>query len=527
MRSLRAMILTGGAAAALLLGQLPAMAADITFGSSTEPSAIDPHFSRTGNNQQVAAQIFGRLIDQDANLQVLPGLATSWQAVDPLTWQIKLRPGVVFSDGTPLTPDDVLYSLERVKNIPNSPAPMSGMVGGVASATALDAETIEIKTKTPLPQLMELAGMVYIVKKAAVEGKSLADFNSGAAAIGTGPYKFVEWVPGDRLVLTRNDKYWGRKPDFEKATFKLIGNDAARVAALRSGAVDLIDAVPPNDVPTLTKLDAIKVFSIASSRLIYIAVDSDREQSPFVTDLAGKPLVPNPLKKVEVRRAISKMINRQAIIDRLLLGSGEAAGQQVPEGMGGFVADLKPDQLDLAGAKKLLTDAGYPDGFGLTIHGSNDRFPADGELAQALGQMLARGGLKVNGVATLPYNVFSPAATKLEYSFFVFSIGNSTSTSGPSLQNTLATFDKAAGTGSFNRGRFSNPVFDQKLQQAMSEFDESKRNALLEEATRIAFGDVGMIPLYWQKVHWAGKAGIGYVPSRGEDLRADLASIAK
>lgn len=525
MSRLSRLLLAG--AAAICLGGGSASAADITFGSSTEPSAIDPHFARTGNNQQVAVQIFGRLADQDVNLQVKPGLATSWKAVDPLTWEIKLRPGVVFSDGSPLTPEDVLFSLERVKSIPNSPAPFTGMVGGVASTRVVDPQTIEIKTKTPLPQLMELAGLVYIVSKKAAEGKSLADFNNGSAAIGSGPYKVKEWVPGDRLVLTRNDLYWGPKPDYETATFKLISNDAARVAALRSGAVDLIDAVPPNDVPTLEKQAGLKVFSIASSRLIYIAMDSDRDVSPFLTDLDGKPLTKNPLKDARVRKALSKMINRPLIIDRILQGSAEPSGQQVPDGMGGYVPELKPDALDVAGAKALLAEAGYPNGFGLTFHSSNDRIPGDGEVAQALGQMFARGGLKVNAVTTVPYNVYAPAATKLEYSIFLFSIGNSTSTSGPSLQNVLMTFNKEAGTGAFNRGRYSNLEFDAKLKASLSEFDEAKRNQLLDEATRIAFGDYGMIPLYWQKVHWAGKASIDYTPSRGEDTIAPYARIAK
>src|SRR5690606_15557672 len=222
-----------------------------------------PHFSRTGNNQQIAVQIFDRLISQDENLQVHPGLAESWTVVDPTTWHIKLREGVVFIDGTPLTAEDVVFSMERAGHVPNSPAPFTGMTGGIAGMTILDPHTIEFKTKTPLPNFMELAGMVYIVKKSAAEGVGIEKFNDGTAAIGTGPYKFVEWVPGDRLKFQANDRYWGDKPDYEDVTYRFIANDAARVAALRSGAVDLIDAVPPGDVATIEAIEDLEVFSIA------------------------------------------------------------------------------------------------------------------------------------------------------------------------------------------------------------------------------------------------------------------------
>jgi peptide/nickel transport system substrate-binding protein len=369
--------------------------------------------------------------------------------------------------------------------------------------------------------------MVYIVKKSAADGVGIEKFNDGTAAIGTGPYKFVEWVPGDHLELEANDKYWGTAPDYRDVTYRFIANDAARVAALRSGAVDLIDAVPPGDVESLKGTEELKVFSVASSRLIYLALDSDRDTSPFITDNSGAPLTPNPLEDARVRNAMSKMIDRNLIIDRVLRGSAEASGQQVPEGMGGHVADLAPPAYDPAAAKALLAEAGLPDGFGLTLHSSNDRVPGDADVAQAIGQMFARGGLEVNAVTTLPYNVYAPAATKLEYSVFLFSIGNSTSTSGPSLQNLLMTYDKEAGQGSFNRGRYSNPEFDETLRAALSEFDEAKREELLEKATRLAFGESAIIPLYWQKVHWAGKASVDFTPSRGEDTVATNARMAK
>ncbi|WP_342239120.1 ABC transporter substrate-binding protein, partial [Inquilinus sp. OTU3971] len=508
-------------------GFASAQAADLTIGTATEPSAIDPQFSRTGNNQSIAQHMFDRLVQTDENLQVQPALALSWTSVDPTTWEVKLRPGVKFSDGSDLTAEDVIFSLDRAKSVPNSPAPFTGAVGSIAEMTAVDPLTIRFKTKAPTPQFIEQVGLVYIVSKKASEGKATSDFNSGAAAIGTGPYVFKQWVPGDRLVLAPNPHYWGDKPAFENVTIKFISNDAARMAALLSGSVDLIDGVPPNDVATVESSGKAKVYSTTSGRLIYLALDSARDQSPFVTGKDGQPLAANPLKDKRVRLAVSKLINRDLIIQRLLNGSGTAAGQIVPEGLGGYAADVTPEAYDAAGAKALLADSGYGDGFGLTVHSSNDRFAGDADIAQAIGQMLARGGLKINGVVTQPYNVYAGAASKQEYSAFIFSFGNSNSNSANALTNVLATYDKEAGKGAFNRARYSNPEFDAVLKQALAEFDEARRNQLLEQAARVGFGDVGIVPLYFPTVHWAARNGITYRANKNEWTLATYAEAAK
>ena len=513
--------------ALLVALQGPALAADLVIGTATEPSAMDPLFSRTGPNQNIAQQIFDRLVEPDAKLGMHPGLAESWTVVNPTTWRIKLRADAKFHDGKPVTADDVVFSLERARNVPNSPAPFSNNVSGVTGLTAVDATTLEVKTEAPTPDLMERVGFVYILQRAAAQGKSLQDYNKGDGTVGSGPYKFKEWVPGDRVVLTRNDAYWGRKPDFETVTIKFISNDAARVAALRSGSVDLIDGVPPADLPTLEKTAGIKVHTTASARLIYLALDGTRDESPFVTDKEGKPLVPNPLKDVRVRTAIAKMINTPAIVERVLNGAGVPGAQLVPEGVQGNDPSIKPIAFDLNGAKALLAEAGHKDGFGITIHSSNDRFAGDKDIAQAIGQMLTRGGLKVNGVVTQPYNVYAGNATKQSFSAFIFSLGNTTPTSGPGLRNLFMTNDPKAGTGGFNRTRYANPAFDKALTDALSKFDEKERLAGIQAATRLVFADMPIVPLYWQTVSWASKASIAYEANMSEDTAANLARLAK
>lgn len=487
---------------------LPALAADLTIGRAAEPSSIDPQFSRTGNNQGTAQLMFGRLIEQDANLQISPGLATEWKSVDETIWEIKLREGVKFHDGSTLTADDVIYSLERTDEVPNSPAPFSDMVSSIDTMDKIDDLTVRIRTKEPAPALIEDIGRVFIISKAASEGKSSEDFNAGTATVGTGPYKFVSFKPGESLTIEAFDGYWGDKPDFNEVEVRFISNDAARVAALLSGSVDLIDAVPPADVARLEAQDGINVVSAASGRVIYLGLSQRFDQAPGVFGLDSKPLAENPFRDPRVRKAISLMIDRQLVVDRILGGAGVPAGQLVPAVLGGHADDLKPDEVDVAKAKELLAEAGYPDGFALKLYSSNNRFPGDGDLVQALGQMLTRGGLKVEGVEALPYNVYSKAASAGDYGAFVFSLGSSTPTSAPNLSSLIQTYDKEAGTGAFNRVRFSSKAFDEALAVALQEFDPQKRNELLAEATRIAFAETPIVPLYWQKVFWGAREGI-------------------
>ncbi|WP_226781137.1 ABC transporter substrate-binding protein [Oceaniglobus trochenteri] len=508
---------------------LPALAADLTIGRSNEPSSIDPQFSRTGNNQMTGDMIFGRLAEFDQNLQMKPNLAESWTNIDPLTWEIKLREGVTFHDGSPLTVEDVIYSIERTDEVPNSPAPFTDMVSNVASLEKVDDTTLRITTNTPAPSFMESIGRVFIISKAATEGKSSDDFADAAtgAAIGTGPYRYVAWTPGETMELEAYDGFWGEMPEFKDVQIRFISNDAARVAALLSGSVDLIDGVPPADVPRLEADDNYTVISTPSGRVIYLGLSMRGDTAPGVTDTAGNLLSENPFRDPRVRKAISLMIDRQLIVDRILGGSGIPAGQIAAPGLGGHAEDVTPDAPDVEQAKALLAEAGYPEGFGITVSSSNDRFPGDGDLAQAIGQMLARGGLTVTGVEALPYNVYSKAATAGDYGAFVFSLGASTPTSATLLQSLLHSYDKEAGKGAFNRVRYSNPEFDAALAEAMEEFDPEKQRAMLEDVTRMVFADTPVVPLYWQKAHWAAKTGLTIDGGLSEDTLPQAVSSAK
>jgi peptide/nickel transport system substrate-binding protein len=278
----------------------------------------------------------------------------------------------------------------------------------------------------------------------------------------------------------------------------------------------VIDNVPPVTLARLRRERDVTLFSGPSARLIYLALDSSRDASPFVKAADGSTIKHNPLRDVRVREAISKMIDREAITRHLLNGAGLPAAQIVPPGMGGYDPQLQPDRYDPAGARHLLAAAGYPEGFRLTLHSSNDRFTSDGDLGQALGQMLARGGIAVTDVVTQPYNVYAGAAAHRSYSAFVFSFGNTTSDSAIALTNVLESYSRELGTGAFNRTRYSNPALDRLLREASTTFDPARRNQLLQQAARAGFGDYGIVPLYFPVDYWATRRGVIFHPNKSE-----------
>jgi peptide/nickel transport system substrate-binding protein len=501
---------------ALAILATPVWAGDLRIGRATEHGSLDPLYSDLGSDVATADNMFESMVRFDSMLRIQPSLAIEWKLLDPLTWEIKLRPDVRFHDGSVLTAADVAYSLNRARDIPNSPGPLASFVRPVQTAEVVDALTLRIHTVAPTPLLMDMIGRIFILPAKLGPNVTNEDFNSGRALIGTGPYRFKSSAPGDNVVWTADPDYWGGKPEFDTVTVKFLANPAARSAALLSGAVDVIEQIPPSDIGIFRGRSDLTLYDAVSTRVVYVGMDQGRDNSPFITDKDGNPMNRNPLKDRRVRLALSKLINRQAIVERVLSGAGEASGQIVPDGMGGYDQTLQPVAFDPAGAKQLLIEAGYPDGFGLTLHGSNNRFPNDSQLTQALGQMFSRGGLRVNGVEVVPYNVYAPAATQRKYSLFIFSYGSVGSSSLNGLSGVLATYDAAQGTGSLNRARYSNPAFDAMLRQASAEFDETKRNDLLARATRIAMDDAAILPLYWQKLYWAGRTGFVVDADRGE-----------
>ena len=502
-----------------------ASAADLTIGIGADVTSIDPHYHNVTPNNNVAAHIFDYLVLRDERQKPIPGLAVSWHTVDPLTWEFKLRKGVKFHDGSEFTAADVVASIERVPTVPNSPSPFTAYTKQIREMIVVDPYTIRFRTAAPYPLMPTDMTQVAIISAKAAKA-STEDFNSGKAAIGTGPYKLVRYAKGDRIELERYDGYWGGKTPWQRVTLRLLPNDASRVAALLAGDVRAIEYVPTSDVAKIRGDKRFNVYKIVADRLIYLHLDSDRDVSPYVTDKDGRALANNPLKDARVRKAISKAINRAVIVDKVMEGEAVPAGQLLADGMFGTTKNLKVEPYDPAGAKKLLAAAGYPDGFGLTIHSPNNRYVNDAKIAQAVAQMLTRIGIATR-VETMPSATYFPQATERKFSFMLVGWSSGTGEASSPLKALLATYDRDKGFGTANRGRYSNPKVDALLEQALATVDDAKREALLQRATEIAVNDTGIIPLHFQVNLWATRDGITYLPRTDENTLAHKFRPAK
>jgi peptide/nickel transport system substrate-binding protein len=518
-------IFTALVAGAALMAASGAVAQEIRIGIAQEPSSIDPHFHNLGPNNGFLSHIYERMVEQDSKQRLRPGLAVSWKPISETVWEFKLRKGVKWHDGSPFTADDVVFTAERAVNVPNSPSSFGTYLKG-KTFTKIDDYTVHVSTPKPYPLMATEMSTIMIISKKNAQGAQTKDFNLGPAAIGTGPYKFVKWQKGDFIEFARNDDYWGGRPNWSKVILKPISSAPTRVAALLAGDVDMIDGVPTADIETLKGNPKVKLSQGISNRVIYLHLDQKRDNSPFVTDKNGNPMDKNPLKDVRVRKAISKLINRPAIVEKVMEGIAIPAGQLVSETFFGNTPNLKPEAFDPAAAKKLLGEAGWGDGFGLTIHGPNNRYINDAKIAEAIAQMLTRGGI-VTKVVTMPKNVYFKRASRggpensPEFSFILVGWGSGTGEASSPLKSLLMTYDKSKGHGASNRGRHSNPKMDALVVQALATVDDAKRKTLLQKATEVGIGeDQGIIPLHYQVNTWATRPGLRY------DARTDERTLA-
>lgn len=510
-----------------------ALADTATIGLRSEPSSMDPYFHNLGPNNAMLAQIFGKLVDWGPKMdRMIPRLATSWKAINDTTWEFKLRQGVKFHDGSDFTADDFVFSFNRADGYTGGNSSFRTYTKG-KTVTKIDDYTVHISTPGPYPLMPnEMTSILIMSSEAKGSGGSenygikAKDFNKGLATIGTGPYKFVEWKKGDRLVVEKYDGYKGPMGQpWDKMVFKFIKSEPARTAALLAGDVDMIDNVPLTDIAKLKENADLALSQGVSNRVIYIHMDQFRDKSPFVTDKNGNPMDKNPLKDARVRKALSMMIDRDEMVAKVMEGVALKAGQLLPEGFFGRSPKLKPEPYDPEGAKKLLAEAGWGDGFGLTIHGPNDRYINDAKICEAIAQMLTRNGIPTK-VETMPKNVYFKRASKggpdksPEFSFFLVGWGSGTGEPSSPIKSLLTTHDKSKGHGASNRGRHSNPKMDALLVKALATVDDDARAKLLAEATEIGIGeDQGIIPLHYQVNTWATRKGLKYNARADESTR--------
>ncbi|EJL82882.1 ABC-type dipeptide transport system, periplasmic component [Herbaspirillum sp. CF444] len=517
--SLLAVALLGAAAA----NPVGAQTLNIAFADPL--SSLDPQLNNHAGDRSVDLHFWDLLVENNYN-KLQPGLAVSWKNIDPKTWEFKLRPNVKWQDGKPFTADDVIFSYQRARAVPGSVATFAGYLRTVESVTAKDPLTLIIKTNIPNPDLPLNLASVHIVSKHVGEKSQTENYNSGAAMVGSGPYKYVSYTPGDRVIMERNNDYWGPKQLWEKVNYRYINNAAARTAALLSGDVDVIDKVSVSDLAKLKQSPNVKVFPYNGLRVLLLQPTFHEGPSPYIIDNNGKQLDKNPLLDARVRKALSLAINRKALVDRILQGAATEANQWMPADTFGYNPDIKNIPNDVNQAKKLLADAGFPQGFKLTIHVPNDRYPQAPETMQAVAQFWTRIGVKTQ-VEVLPWASYSARANKNEFAVSVLAWGNGTGEASYALVNVLATVDAKKGLGASNWNHYSNPAIDKALADSTAEFDAAKREAILRNAAKIVSDDAGIIPLYHYQNIWAAKKGLKVTPASSDRTTAMMVTQDK
>ncbi|HEY4251128.1 MAG TPA: ABC transporter substrate-binding protein [Roseomonas sp.] len=502
--------------AAAWIAAPPAMAQTLTIGQSAQPSSVDPHFFNGTANKALSAHIFDRLVEQTPDTRLVPGLAVSWAAVNETVWEFHLRPDVRFSDGQPLTAEDVAFTVQRAPNVPNSPGGFGGVVRAIRRVEIVDPLTIRFHTDQPTPNLPGELSNLAIISRAVGEGAATEDYNRGRAAIGTGPYRLVQFVPGERAELERNDGWWGPRPDWQRVTIRFIPNAGTRSAAMLSGAVDMIDAPSPNDLPRFRGDARFNVVSRESTRMVFVALDQGRDgASPFVTDANGTPLPRNPLRDLRVRRALSIAINRQALAERIMQGTATPTGQWMQRGAYSYNPSVPVPIFDPDAARRMLGEAGYAAGFRIVLHAPLDTRPTDPATAQAIGQMWTRIGVQTS-VETMPASVYNARGARQELSAGIWAWGSNSGEAGYALINVFGTIDRAQGTGAYNRSNYANRAIDQATARALATLDDAARERQLMAIVADLTADVPVIPLYQLTNVWVTRRGIAYEPSAHE-----------
>jgi peptide/nickel transport system substrate-binding protein len=486
----------------------------LRISQGSEARSMDPYFALESATFSVLSNIFESLTDISPDMDIVPLLAESWENLDPHTWVFRLRSGVTFQQGQPFDAEDVKYSIERALNW--APSRLRSEIPTVERVDIVDPHTVHIVTSVPDAILPTRLASLFILDRESSEAgiAQQGDDWLSTNPNGTGPYALERWVKDSECILVANEDYWNGAPAIKRLNFVATSNDATRIASFLNGNIDVLVNVPVGDVDRVRKTPGFTLISRPSLRLIYLGLDCGRDRTPGVP---ASP--PNPLKDVRVRRAIYKAINVDLIVERVMNGLAAPAGQLFPEGVVGFDPGIVREPYDPDGARALLAEAGYPDGFAVRLDSPNDRYVNDQAIATAIAAQLARVGIKVE-VQAMPKARFFPLEQAGDASFFLIGWANTNGDGNGTFDHLLHTMDPDKNLGGSNTStRFSDPEIDRLSQAAASEFDPARREALLQEANRRAMAQLPHIPLHYQMDIYAVSDRVEWSPRRDTQVR--------
>ena len=514
-------------AAAFLTALAPVQAQTLRWSSSGDPLTMDPHSQNELMTNIMNAQVYERLLSRDRQLNLTPALATSWQQVSPTLWRFKLRTGVKFHDGTPFNADDVVFSIKRAQ-APTSQLNAYALACG--EPVKIDDFTLEFRLKNVNPIFLQHIETLPIMSKAwsekhkvtrPLDFKNREESHESMNANGTGPYMLTVRQPGVRTVHKRNPNWWGSfEGNVQESVFTPIANDATRLAALVSGELDFVHDPAPRDIARLRNTSGVKVIDGQENRIVFIGLDQARDELLF-SSVKGK----NPFKDKRVREAFYKAIDIQTIARVVMRGESRPTGSMVAPGIAGFSEDVdKRPAFNPDEAKKLLADAGYPNGFAVTLDCPNDRYTNDEAICQAVVPMLSRVGIQIKLNAQTRSLHFDKIGLKENRNTSFYMLGWTPGTfDAHNMLVNIVTMD-GPGAGQNNSGVYRNAKVEELTLKAGTEMDPKKRLEMLVEAQKIHKDEYGHIPLHQQTLAWGVRDEVIHDsvkprPSNDVDLR--------
>lgn len=488
--------------AALSAGALVGHAQTIRIANQGDALSMDPHSLNESLQLSTTSNVYEPLVGRNKDLSLAPALATAWKQTTPTVWRFELRKGVQFHDGTPFTADDVVFSFARMKG---DGSDMKATNSDVKEVRKIDDHTVEIETFAPQPILPDVITTSYMMSKKWCEANQAVtpvDRRKGIEnaasfrANGTGPYRLRERQPGVRTVFVRNGAYWGKiEGNAAEVIFTPIGNDSTRVAALLSGEVDVMEPIPVQDIERVNSNPGTRAVTGPELRTIFLGMDQKRDELLY-SSVKGK----NPFKDKRVRQAFYQAIDIDGIKKTVMRGASNPSALMVGPGINGFDASVKRLPYDPAAAKKLMADAGYPDGFEVAMNCPNDRYVNDGRICQAVAANLARINVKIKLLAETKGTYF-PKVLRRDTSFYMLGWTPTTYDAHNALVALMVCVDDK-GAGQFNLGAYCNPKVDELAQKIQAETDKTKRNAMIKEAFELHSADIGHLPLHQQALAW-------------------------